>query len=159
MTISVFVIFYAQEMVRNPRAATFLLVILLVLTHYLSSATVYYVKPTEPHSIPCPVNPCYTLEEYADNATQFFHSVSNVTVILLPGIHILNRDLRVVSVSNFTFMGYSDPTNSIHGISVNITCGMSCGFNFHDSAEIKIEKVALISQGSVTFAYVSNVTL
>ena len=153
-----FVIFYAQEMVGNQRVATFLLVILLVLAPYLSSATVYYVKPTEPHSIPCPVNPCYTLEEYADNATQFFHSVSNVAVILLPGIHILNQNLGVIRVSNFTFMGYSGPTNGVRGISVNITCGMSCGFAFRDSADVKIEKVALI-QGSVTFAYVSNLTM
>ena len=101
-----FVIFYAQEM-GNQQAATFLLVILLVLAPYLSDATVYYVKPTEPHygSIPCLVRPCYTLEEYVDNATRLFHSVSNITVRLLPGIHILNFEVGVIRVSNFTFMG------------------------------------------------------
>lgn len=115
-----FVIFYAQEM-GNQQAATFLLVILLVLAPYLSDATVYYVKPTEPHygSIPCLVRPCYTLEEYVDNATRLFHSVSNITVRLLPGIPILNFEVGVIRVSNFTFMGYSDSTKNIHGISVN----------------------------------------
>lgn len=50
-----------------------------------------------------------------------FHLVSNNTVRLLPGIHILNFEVGVIRVSNFTFVGYSDSTNDIHGISVNIS--------------------------------------
>lgn len=145
--------------VRNQWPATFLLVLLLLLAPYLSSATFYYVKPTEPHNAPCPVNPCYTLEEFVDNATQFFYSVSNITARLLPGVHILNQRLGIAAC--FTFMDiYSDPTNSIHGISIaNITCGRYCGLRFSNSADVKIEKIAIISQEPVTFAYVSNLTM
>ena len=55
-----------------------------------------YVKPTE--YIPCPGEPCHTLDEYAQNATQYF--VSDTTVEFLPGTHNLSQPLYVSGVNN-----------------------------------------------------------
>ena len=64
------------------------------------AATVLYVKPTE--STPCPGEPCHTLDEYAQNTSQYF--VSNTTVEFLPGTHILSQPLHISGVNNLSLI-------------------------------------------------------
>ena len=58
-----------------------------------------YVKPTD--DTPCP-EPCHTLEEYVQNATQYF--VSNTTFNFLPGNHDLSQSLNVSGVTNLALV-------------------------------------------------------
>ena len=60
------------------------------------AATVLYVKPTE--ETPCPGEPCHTLDEYAQNSTQYF--VSDATMKFLRGTHILNWPLNIHGINN-----------------------------------------------------------
>ena len=64
------------------------------------AATVLYVKPTE--STPCPGEPCHTLDEYAQNTSQYF--VSDTTVEFLPGTHNLSQLLNISSVNNLSLV-------------------------------------------------------
>ena len=54
------------------------------------AATVLYVKPTK--DIPCPSEPCHTLDEYAQNTSQYF---SGTTIEFLPGTHNLSKPLHI----------------------------------------------------------------
>ena len=62
--------------------------------------TVLYVKPTE--STPCPGEPCHTLDEYAQNASQYF--VSDTTVEFLPGTHNLSQPLNISHINNLSLV-------------------------------------------------------
>ena len=62
----------------------------------LPAGSVLYVKPTE--ETPCPGEPCHTLDEYAQNATQYL--VSDTTMEFLPGSHILSQPLNIRGISN-----------------------------------------------------------
>ena len=64
------------------------------------AATVLYVKPTE--SIPCPGEPCHTLDEYAQNTSQYF--VSDTAVVFLPGTHNLSQPLHISGVNNLSLI-------------------------------------------------------
>ena len=71
------------------------------------AATVLYVKPTE--STPCPGEPCHTLDEYAQNASQYF--VSDTTVEFLPGTHKLSQPLYVSGVINLSLVARNAARN------------------------------------------------
>ena len=71
------------------------------------AATVLYVKPTE--FTPCPGEPCHTLDEYAQNASQYF--VSDTTVEFLPGTHNLSQPLYVSGVNNLSLVARNATRN------------------------------------------------
>ena len=64
------------------------------------AATMLYVKPTEYTS--CPGEPCHTLDEYAQNASQYF--VSDTTMEFLPGTHNLSQPLYVSDINNLSLI-------------------------------------------------------
>ena len=85
----------------NPTLILFLLYLLGFCAPLpTEAATVLYVKPTE--STPCPGEPCHTLDEYAQNASQYF--VSNTTVEFLPGTHNLSQPLYVSDINNLSLI-------------------------------------------------------
>ena len=90
-----------------------LLLLLLLSLGFLAApfpagaATVLYVKPTE--STPCPGEPCHTLDEYAQNASQYF--VSDTTVEFLPGTHNLSQPLNISSVNNLCLVARNATRN------------------------------------------------
>ena len=71
------------------------------------AATLLYVKPTE--STPCPGEPCHTLDEYAQNASQYF--VSDTTVEFLPGTHNLSQPLCVSGINNLSLVARNAARN------------------------------------------------
>ena len=60
-------------------------------------ADTYYATPSS--SIPCPEEdgPCFTLSQYATKPSNYF--ASTTTLILLPGNHSLNANLRISSIN------------------------------------------------------------
>ena len=71
------------------------------------AATALYVKPTE--STPCPGEPCHTLDEYAQNASQYF--VSDTTVEFLPGTHDLSQPLNISDVNSLSLVARNAARN------------------------------------------------
>ena len=131
-----------------------LLLLATVLTALSSSeATEYYVKPTEPQDTPCPADPCYTLEEYAENATRYFTYVSNVSVRLLPGIHEIKTSLTFCNVNNLEFLAYNDTTT--YNGTVNINNGH---IEFYNSSNVTLE-LFTCNQSSMIFINASNVNM
>ena len=88
---------------------TLLLLLLLSLGSpaLLPTGSVLYVKPTE--ETPCPGDPCHTLDEYAQNATQYL--VSDTTMEFLPGSHILSQPLNIRGISNLFLTARNDTRN------------------------------------------------
>ena len=75
----------------------------------VNSSGLYYVRPTAPARATCPGQPCFTLDEYAENKTEYF--VSDIRMVFLSGEHKLSRVIEVANVTNVTFVGYnSTPT-------------------------------------------------
>ena len=71
------------------------------------AVTVLYVKPTE--DAPCPGEPCHTLDEYAQNASQYF--VSDTSVEFLPGTHSLSQPLNISGVNNLSLVARNAARN------------------------------------------------
>ena len=66
-----------------------------------------YVKPTK--DTPCPSEPCHTLDEYAQNATQYF--VSDTAMEFLPGTHNLSKPLHISGINNLSLLVRNATTN------------------------------------------------
>ena len=73
---------------------------LLLAVLQVSSATEYYVRPTEPPNTPCPGQPCLTLNEYTNNTDHYIKS--NATFIFLPGKHHMDGPLKVIDMQHVT---------------------------------------------------------
>ena len=80
-----------------------LLIILLPFLQVITSA-IYYVAPEDhPPSIS---NDSHTVEEYLNNASQYF--TSNTQLHFLPGYHYLQKDLIIQNIINFNISGTTD---------------------------------------------------
>jgi len=77
--------------------ATLLPLLVLSTTCSAPSHTTLYVKPTL--DTLCLTNPCLTLSEYAQETDHYL--ISNTTVLLLPGDHVLTVNFTVENVSHF----------------------------------------------------------
>ena len=121
-----------------------LFLFLLFSTRTCSSgvAPVYYVKPTP--DTKCPGNPCFTLSEYAQNASQYF--TSNGTFDFLPGNHSLDRDITVFNVSSVSLSFIGQQSNASQVLSW-ITCTEPAFFNFTRVKEIKVDALGFSSCG------------
>ena len=65
------------------------------------------MKPTE--DTPYPGAPCHTLDEYAQNASQYL--VSDTSVEFLPGTHNLSQPLNISSVNNLSWVARNAARN------------------------------------------------
>ena len=85
-----------------------LLVLLLFSANLLAGAvTILYVKPTVDTT--CPGAPCHTLDEYAQNASQYF--ISDTIVEFLPGTHSLSQPLNISGVNNLSWVARNAARN------------------------------------------------
>ena len=107
-------------------------VLLVSLSSSVSTApAVYYVKPTP--DTKCPGSLCFTLSEYAQNASQYF--TSSGIFHFLPGNHTLDRNIPIYEVSSVSFVGEQD--NASQPLSW-ITCTEPAFFNLTQVQVIKI---------------------
>ena len=67
---------------------------------YSTSGEKAFVRPSKNET--CQVHPCFTLNDYAREANQYF--LDNTVFIFLSGIHQLDIGLRVDNVSNVSFI-------------------------------------------------------
>ena len=119
-------------------------VLLVSLSSCLSTApSVYYVKPTP--DTKCPGSPCFTLSEYAQNASQYFTSSS--TFDFLPGNHTLDRNIPIYKFSGISFLGEQDNASQLLSW---IICTEPAFFNLTQVQEIKIRALGFRYCGTGT---------
>ena len=73
------------------------LVLLMVGAVSAQSNVHYHITPSP--DIPCPINPCLTLSQFAANSSNY---TGHVSLIFLPGNHTLNRELILSGAHNFS---------------------------------------------------------
>ena len=84
-------------------------VAILLLTHVLllniaaHCQTTHYVLPSDSSSCPLSSQPCYTLQQYAQQAHAFF--VSGTTFVFLTGDHYLQSAIFIGNIDNIGFRG------------------------------------------------------
>ena len=114
----------------------------------------YYVIPTEGnHVIPCPGEPCHTLNYYASNILNY--TWSNAVVRFLPGKHTLNQSFHVRNISNLQLTSFNRAV-SVHSASIH--CTSEGNFHFKHTSNVTIvdllffiEPMARILSGTLTF--------
>ena len=114
----------------------------------LSSSTstapsVYYVKPTP--DTECPGNPCFTLSEYAQNASQYF--TSSGTFHFLPGNHTFDRDIPVYNISSMSFLGEQNNASQLLSW---VTCTEPAFFNLTQVQDMQIHALGFRHCGTGT---------
>ena len=77
-----------------------ILISILVLT---SSSPVRYVRPNYSSPLSCPGQLCLTLDQYAQQSTQYFTTGS--VFVVLPGNHSLSSTINLANISNITVRG------------------------------------------------------
>ena len=124
------------------------------------ASTVLYVKPTE--STPCPGEPCHTLDEYAQNASQYF-----VTIVeFLPGTHNLNQPLYVSGANNLSLITRNATRNKtvirlfealwFTNISSLTLLGTTLVFGYNNHTFLGFESVFHLKVSRVIFQSVSS---
>ena len=108
-----------------------------------TAPSVYYVKPTP--DTKCPGNPCFTLSEYAQNASQYFNSSG--TFHFLPGNHTLDRDIPVYKVSSMSFLGEQDNASQLLSW---VSCTEPAFFNLTQVQDMKIHALGFRRCGTGT---------
>jgi len=96
-----------------------LLLLLIPVLPLASGSDTYFIKPIDHGSRPCPGNPCRFLSDYAENGMQYFPS--NVVMVFLPGIHIIDQCLSVRDVTSVVLIS-ANVTVEDFNPSVKITC-------------------------------------
>ena len=87
---------------------TFVLLLLCPCLCWQASAqSVYFVKPGWPPNVSCPTQPCFLLDDYVANSTDYFQNVFYTSFVFLNGLHYLSSSLRVQNFFDVQFQGDS----------------------------------------------------
>ena len=115
-------------------------------------SNLYYVWAENSSS--CPHDPCATLTKYAENASVYF--ASDTQMVFLPGVHILKANASV-HVENVYQLSLTSKENHRHenmaGQFPTIQCEGAAGFSFVNNAHLTIEHLIFSNCGQlVAFA-------
>ena len=92
-----------------------LLLFLFVCSDTIYSQVHYYIRPSL--NVPCPGDPCLTLEQFAPSSTSYIDNETNISLSFLPGNHNLDRELAL----------YADNFSMTKDIGGNGTVFVECG--------------------------------
>ena len=111
-----------------------IVVLLCSLPPFVQGTTEYYVVPTEDnHVVPCPGEPCHTLNHYVSNIPDY--AWSDVVVRFLPGNHSLNQSFHVRNISNLQLTSFN---SDVRIDSASIHCTSEGNFHFKHTSNITI---------------------
>ena len=110
---------------------------------FIYGTTEYYVMPTEYHGIPCPGEPCHTLNYYARNIPNY--AWSDVVVRFLPGNHSLNQPFHISKKRNIQLTSFY-PAISVHTGNVTIHCTSKANFHFQHASNVTIVGLLFITE-------------
>ena len=116
---------------------------------YSSADRTFYIIPSS--NVSCPVDPCLTLSQFAQNSSSLLSHTSNATLVFLNGNHRLETNF---SVSYFNRLHMI--TNAFSGDAHTITCQNQVSFHFENVTELWINGLMFIRCGSNTFSCIKN---
>ena len=114
---------------------------LLFLSTICSGRTTHYIRTTP--STQCPAQPCLTLSEYAQRLPQYL--TSNITLLLLPGDHVLHVNFTVENVTDFDILSSSPAANS----AAKIVCKGLVSILFRNTSHMAMHGLTFNSWASV----------
>ena len=125
------------------------LVLLLMAYAALSthSKVHYYITPSP--DVSCPQNPCLTLIQFAANSSNCNGNETSISLVFLPGNHILDRELTVCGADKFS-MGSQ---NNASGVLIECT-NQSAKFAVSETAFASIKGLHFIGCGGNTITSV-----
>ena len=91
---------------------------------------------------------CFTLQEYAIQSHLYF--INDTTVHFGPGIHTLNRSLKLKNLHNFTFRGLLDDEFQ----SVNILLDLLVSITWEECSDIEISSISFTILSRFTFSII-----
>ena len=113
----------------------------------LCGAVQYYVTPTPMNPACPPGQPCHTLDQYAQNAADFFKCQDNITLLFFDGIHNLtNQSLEISSTHTVIFVRYNNteqPNGSMDAV-LHVLC--HCSIIFKNVSVVRFERIAVRSR-------------
>ena len=114
----------------------------------VEGTTEYYVIPTEYSGMPCPGQPCHTLNHYASNIPDY--TWSDVVVRFLPGNHSLNQPFYIKNKRNLQLTSF-DPAVSVSMGGVSIHCTSEANFHFQQTSNVTIVDLLFVVEPVVRF--------
>lgn len=129
-----------------PPLIVFLTLALVCYNFNLAVSKKHYISPKD-NDRPCKDNrQCFTLSEFADEyPTQYLDS--SVDLVLLPGVHYLKSEFRIIDIRQFEILSYSNASViicdglsrftwiGIHHVLISGITFRGCGLNQVDSVE------------------------
>ncbi len=113
-----------------------LLLLLQVITT-VSSQPVCFVKPNASQAQECPGQPCFTLDQYTQQAGRYFTTGSHF--LFLPGDHSLQTTLSITNVSNITLGG------EVSASGINIVCSNAGFFLIKNATNLTFQGLVFVS--------------
>ena len=124
-----------------------LVTLVLLLMAYAAVSTYskvdYYITPSP--DVSCPRNPCLTLTQFAANSSNCNGTETSISLVFLPGNHILDRELTVCGADKFS-MGSQ---NNASGVLIECT-NQSAKFAVNETAFASIKGLHFIGCGGNT---------
>ena len=104
----------------------------------------YYVTPIDPHNPACPSDkPCHTLNDYAKNASFWFHDKGNIiSLLFLDGDHYLTEhNLQIFDIDDLVVVGVNDTNDQWP--TVHILKGYT--ITFSQLSTVRVENISIVS--------------
>ncbi len=114
----------------------------VVLLPLASTQATYHIRPTS--DSPCPHEDCLTVSEYASQNWSYSNS-DNLTLVFLPGEHVLNTSIVFQLLVNVTLVGND---SSLPNITSVIVCKETSAFHFNNVSTVEIKALAFKFCGS-----------
>ena len=118
-----------------------LLGIISLIFNQCSAENVYYVTPS-PGTL-YPGEPCFTLSEYAKNASNYFNS--NASLLFLSGDHFLDRN---ITFSNHTGLSLVGNSTFLPNIISSIICNAPVSISFENVVQAEVYALSFDSCGT-----------
>lgn len=78
--------------------------------YIVESGTYYYITPSSSSS--CPEESCLSLVLFATNTSQYVHNETDLSLLLVPGIHTLDVELVITNMYKFSISRYIQDNGS-----------------------------------------------